>query len=124
MDVETQLVLATLDYELHAGAWPIAREVTLEYLAMAHARSSVDRELLDTVATQYLGRFRTPGEAAEALTRQSFSTRESVNVDVWPFTHIDWVSAGAQLEDMILSEAHPPIVRVAGEHYFAPGQHR
>ncbi|WP_433673921.1 hypothetical protein [Microbacterium gorillae] len=120
MSMTDQLTLARLDYELHAGPWPLESNATMEYIAIAHPHRIVDRHLLMDVLAEHLGTFTTVQDLARAVTAQSFLGTPEVDLNGWPFIHIDWFAASATLSDSITEGRLGPIVRVAGTCYFSP----
>lgn len=118
-DATDQLTLARLDYELHAGAWPLDVQVTVDYITTVYPDRTIDRILLADVLTDYIGCFPDPADLARTLTAQTYVGDETVNLRAWPFCHIDWDAAAVGLESAIVEGRPGPIVRVAGHHYFA-----
>lgn len=122
MSLGDNLTLAQLDYELHTGTWPLSPNVTVEYIGAVHPDRTVDRHLLVDVLVEYIGRFGTTAELARTVTAQSFLGDDLVNLNAWPFSHIDWEAAAVEFEGTsIVTGRRGPIVRVQGDHYFAPG---
>jgi hypothetical protein len=120
MSVADQLTLAQLDYELHAGTWPMDRATTETYINIAHSHRVIDRGLLIDILGEYVGRFETNTEFARALTEQSYLADTDVDLTAWPFVNIDWDASASQLEWKVVDDALGTIVRVRGCHYFVP----
>ena len=120
MSAEDLFTLARLDYELHAGAWPLGRDVAERYIGIAHPGEPLDRHLLVDVLGEYIGSFARVSDLARTLTAQSFLGSAEVDLTTWPFRHIDWHEAGVALEESIAEDELGPIMRINGMHFFTP----
>lgn len=124
-EVDTQetgsdVLLARLDYERTFGPWPLPDDVTAEYLSVVHPGGRVVRSDLVKVLAEYVGEYESVGEFARALTAQSLMDVPGVDLDGWPFCHVDWDAAGESLSPVLESVQDNRMVRVSGRYYFAP----
>lgn len=112
MSVRTALI----EYQLQAGKdLPVPLDVLEHYLQ--HTRREPTVEILDTIigdgkyGREWVGLFKTPAQFARALTAQSLDPKTKVQVDQWPFNHVDWDAAGTE------AAAMPQVTRIA-DHWF------
>lgn len=113
-----EVTLARLDLQTRGVAVPFPDGVAASYLRTVRRTWGVDAHTLDTARAEYLGRTTDPAVLARTITAQSLPA--GMDVTAWPFTAMDWATAGAQLVAGIRDETPGPLVRVGGCYWFAP----
>lgn len=117
----SDVLLARLDYERTFGPWPLPDAATEDYLRIVQGTAErATRADLARMLAEYVGEYDSVGEFARALTAQSFMGVPGVDLDGWPFCHVDWDAAGQSLSPVLESAADSRMVRVGGRYYFAP----